>query len=294
MDARIRRHTRRLRFSANAFLAVANVVYMLLAMSVLTLAGCFPLLLAFVLVPDFGFYPLLLAAAALCAPGIAASFAIFRDHPVFQTSSRSDALSALADADSDADGDADSDAGNNADSDVDNGLPDWIAPTYVRSDVSVAVFRPYARAYVRLFWRALIVGVTFGMIEFVALYDAQLLMQVSWGQLLVPMLLVVAVISVEAELLALNLVVEFPKARWGALLRNGYLFCVRRMLMLIVNLACLGVYGWGVMRSPILVAVLATGVLAFVVWAGVRWQSQPLALAMARESGDRRLVALYE
>lgn len=302
MDVRIRRRTRKPHFSANAFLAVANVVYMLLAMSVLTLAGCFPLLLALVLVPDFGFYPLLLAAAALCAPGIAASFAIFRDHPVFQTSSRSDALSALADAGNDPDSDANSgpgsdansDAGNNANSDVDNGLPDWIASAYVRSDVSVAVFRPYARAYVRLFWRALIVGVTFGVIEFVALYDAQLLMQVSWGQLLVPMLLVVAVISVEAELLTLNLVVEFPKARWSALLRNGYLFSVRRVLMLVVNLACLGVYTWGLTRSPILVATLATGVLIFVVWAGVRWQSQPLALAMARESGDRRLVALYE
>ena len=298
MDARIRRRMRKPHFSANAFLAVANVVYMLLAMLVLTLAGCFPLLLAFVFVPDFGFYPLFLAAAALCAPGIAASFAIFRDHPVFQTSSRSDALSALADAASDVDskagGDANSDAGNNAVSAADSGLPDWIASAYVRSDVSVAVFRPYVRAYVRLFWRALIVGVTFGVIEFVALYDAQLLMQVGWGQLLVPMLLVVAVVSAEAELLALNLVVEFPKARWGALLRNGYLFSVRRVLMLVVNLACLGVYTWGLTRSPILVATLATGVLIFVVWAGVRWQSQPLALAMARESGDRRLVALYE
>lgn len=270
MGARMRRP----HFSADVFLTVANVVYLLLAMSVLTVAGCAPLALAFVLAPGVWFYPLLLAGWALSAPGIAAAFAIFRDHPVFQTSSRRDALSALDDAAV--------------------GLPEWIAAPYVPSDVAVAVFRPYARAYLRLFPRALAVGVTFGMIEFLALYDAQLLMQVGWGQLLVPLMLVVAVISVEAELVALNLMVEFPQSKWRSLLRNGYLFGLRRLVMFIVNVAVVAVYCWGLTRSPILVAVLATGVLSFIVWAGVRWQSQPLALAMAREVRDRHLVALYE
>lgn len=255
------------------FLTVANVVYLLLAMSVLTLIGCLPLVLAVIFVPGLSFYPLLLAAVALSAPGIAASFAIFRDHPVFMTSAHKDALNALADAEAE--------------------LPDWIADEYVPSDTSVAVFRPYCRAYRRVGLRALAVGVTFAVIEFLALYNAQLLMQVAWGQLLVPVMFVIAGLSVEAELVALNLVVEFPKAKWLSTIRNGYLFSVRRFLMLVVNIACLAVYIWGFTASPILVAVLATGVLAFVLWASVRWQSQPLALAMAREAGDHHLVELY-
>ena len=262
------------RFSSNTFLTVTNVVYLLLAMSLLTMLGCLPLVLALVLVPGAGgAYPLFLFAGALSAPGVAASFAMFRDHPVFLTSSRRSAMEALAKA---------------------TGLPDWIAAPYVSPDVSVAVFRPYFAAYRRVAPRALAVGLTFGAIEFLALYDAQLLMQVAWGQLLVPAMAVVAVISVEAEFIALNLVVEFPKAKWRSLLRNGYLLSVRRFVMLVVNVACLGVYAWGLVHSPILVGVLATGVLAFVLWAGVRWQSRPLALAMARESRDRNLIALYD
>lgn len=420
MTARITRP----HFSANAFLTVANVVYLLLAMSILTLIGCLPLILAFVFAPGLGFYPLYLIAAALSAPGIAASFAMFRDHPVFLTSARRDALTALAEShaassttthvvsttaahdasataahavsttttstaavhdastaaastteahdasataayltaspsgsglSSTATAAAPSDSGisstdptaSPSDSGLfstnsavslsgsglsstdpaaapsDSGLsstgsaafpsgsaslpgsgfvpndacpwlPDWIAAPYVPSDVSVAVFRPYFVAYRRVALRALAVGFTFSLIEFLALYDAQLLIQVTWGQFLVPAMFVLAVISVEAELVALNLVVEFPKAKWRSLLRNGYLCGVRRFVMLIVNIACLGVYVWGLTRSPILVGVLATGVLAFVLWAGVRWQSRPLALAMARESDDRHLISLYD
>lgn len=306
---------KRPRFSSNTFLTVANVVYLLLAMSLLTLLGCLPLVLALALVPALvpgagAAYPLFLFAGALSAPGVAASFAMFRDHPVFLTSARRDAMETLAKAyQSGASGAGEGDSGEGyprsacaaADGDCERDcgrarawLPDWIAAPYVSPDVSVAVFRPYLAAYRRVAPRALAVGLTFGVIEFLALYDAQLLMQVAWGQLLVPAMAVVAVISVEAELIALNLVVEFPKAKWRSLLRNGYLLSVRRFIMLVVNVACLGVYAWGLAHSPILVGVLATGVLAFVLWAGVRWQSRPLALAMARESRDRNLIALYD
>lgn len=292
---------KRPRFSSNTFLTVANVVYVLLAMSLLTLLGCLPLVLAAVFVPDIRSYPVLLLAGALSAPGVAASFAMFRDHPVFLTSARRDALEALEKEHESHEAGSVGAASRSvrvcADGRCDGGcpwLPDWIAAPYVPSDVSVAVFRPYLAAYRRVAARSLAVGMTFGVIEFLALYDAQLLIQVSWGRLFVPAMVVVAAISVEAELVALNLVVEFPKAKWRSLMRNGYLMGVRRFLMLVVNVACLGVYGWGLGRSPILVGLLATGVLVFVLWAGVRWQSQPLALAMARESHDRALVALYD
>ncbi|RSX53567.1 hypothetical protein D2E25_0890 [Bifidobacterium goeldii] len=267
-------HPRRPHITADAFLTVANVVYLVLAMSLLTLAGCLPLVLAVIFAPSTAFYPLWIAAAALSAPGVAASFAIFRDHPVFMPAARRDALNVIESSGA--------------------ALPDWIAATYVPSDVSVAVFRPYGRAYRRLFRRALTVGAIMCTVEFALLYDAQLLMQVAWGQLLVPMLLVLAAYNPFAMMMVLHIAVEFPQARLRALLRNGWMMTIRRPYMLLVNVAVAVVYAWGLTISPILVAVLATGVAAFVVWAGLRWQSQPLALAMARESGDRRLVALYE
>lgn len=54
--------------SPDTFLTVANVVYLLLAMSALTLLGCLPMLLAIVFAADPSAYPLYLAAAALSAP----------------------------------------------------------------------------------------------------------------------------------------------------------------------------------------------------------------------------------
>ena len=216
--------------SPDTFLTVANVVYLLLAMSALTLLGCLPMLLAIVFAADPSAYPLYLAAAALSAPGIAASFAVFRDHPVFMTTPRREALAVLAESGT--------------------ALPDWIAAPYVPSDTSVAVFRPWFRAYRRVGLRALMIGVTFAVIGFLALYNAQLLMQVAWGQLLVPALLVIAVITVEASLVVLHLTVEFPKAKWLSLVRNGYRLLCGMGRRAVAVAAVDGGDGPGIRRQP--------------------------------------------
>ena len=54
--------------------------------------------------------------------------------------------------------------------------------------------------------------------------------------------------------------------------------------------------GWvflGLMRSPILVALLATGLIWYMAWAAVRWQAEPFVRQMARESGDPGVQATY-
>ncbi|KJY50637.1 Uncharacterized protein JF70_13360 [Bifidobacterium mellis] len=87
--------------------------------------------------------------------------------------------------------------------------------------------------------------------------------------------------------------VEYPRARIRKVLVNGLLLSVRRWYMLVLSLAVLAGYSWGLMRSPILVALLATGLIWYMAWAAVRWQVEPFVRQMARESGDPGVQATY-
>ena len=70
-----------------AFFPIVDAVYVMLALSVCVLAGCVPLLVAcFLPLPVAETYPWTCVALALSAPGIAAAFAIYRDHPVLRPS----------------------------------------------------------------------------------------------------------------------------------------------------------------------------------------------------------------
>ena len=86
---------------------------------------------------------------------------------------------------------------------------------------------------------------------------------------------------------------EYPRARIRKVLVNGLLLSVRRWYMLVLSLAVLAGYSWGLMRSPILVALLATGLIWYMAWAAVRWQAEPFVRQMARESGEPGVQATY-
>ncbi|MBM6700024.1 hypothetical protein H7U32_06850 [Bifidobacterium pullorum subsp. saeculare] len=255
-----------------------NAIYVLLASSVCAVAGCLPLLAAWALVPGFDWYLPFCLAGALSAPGVAALFAVFRDHPAL----RPEAWPILAGRGS----------GRRPERPDDERRPDWIAAPYVPADVDVAVFRPYWRAYVRLFARSLRLGVPAFALVAVLCYDMQLLLQVAWGALLIPVALVLAVMAVATLVVALCLTVAYPKATWVALVRNGVVLAVRRLPMTAVGMLALLAYGYGLAHSPFLVLTLATGPVAYLVWAGARWQAQPLAAALApRPRGPEPMVS---
>ena len=66
-----------------AFFPIVDAVYVMLALSVCVLMGCASLLVVcFLPFPVAETCPWLCVALALSAPGIAAAFAIYRDHPV--------------------------------------------------------------------------------------------------------------------------------------------------------------------------------------------------------------------
>jgi uncharacterized membrane protein YesL len=263
------RHT----FDASVFISVANVVYVLLAVSLLTLAGCMPLILTLLFVSGTLLYPIALLGVVLSVPAIAAAFAMFRSHRIFLSSVRRKALSAFE--------------GHGRE------LPAWIAPPYVHQDADAAIIRPYLRSYRRLFVPALAIALVCASIEFLIALDARLLLQLRWGVLLLPLFVFLAVLIVESGLVALALRVEFPKATWKALVRNACVIPIRRFLPTVGNVLFMVAYMWSAHQLPVLSLVLGTGPLLLVLWAGVRWQIQPLALKMAEESNDAFVIALY-
>lgn len=273
--------------------SIVNALYVLLASSACAVIGCLPLMAAWVLVPGIDWYLPFCLAGAASAPGVAALFAIFRDHPALRPEVFAPLISRghghgrgaakLEPSSQSAQGGSSHmtmpDVPDAADS-----RPDWIAAPYVPDDVDVAMFRPYCRAYRRLFVRSLRLSIPAFALVTVLCYDVQLLLQVSWGALLIPVALVLAVMTVMALLVAVCLTVEYPKATWTALMRNGVLLSVRRLPMTVIDLLALAVYGYGLAHSPFLVLTLATGLTAYLIWAGVRWQIQPLAVALTRQS----------
>ena len=258
------------------FTTVANSVYLMLMAGWLTLIGVLPFsILLFLRVP-VSYYPTYALALALSAPGFAALFAVFRDQPTFM--SRDAALRSKLVQDYAADP---------------SFPPDWIAAPYVPSDRSVAIVRPYFRAYAKLFLRALSVGVPFGLVLFAFGYDIQLSQQFSWGAFLMPVCVVVMAIALQAYFVGLVIIVEYPKAKWLSVMKSAVLLSIRRFVALLIALVVMVGFFCGAMWNPLLVLLLGTGLASYVEYSAARWQAQILFEQMARESGDKRIRDMY-
>ena len=88
--------------------------------------------------------------------------------------------------------------------------------------------------------------------------------------------------------------VEYPKARWLIVLRNGLMLSVRSIYIVPLGWLVVIGYWWGLAQKPIIVALLATGITAYIVWGVARWQSDRLMVAMAQETGDPSIIAMYQ
>ncbi|WEV72618.1 hypothetical protein [Bifidobacterium sp. ESL0790] len=255
-----------------AFGVVGNNVYVLLMAGWCIFIGISPLIVMWLVVHDISYYPSLTLALALSSPGIAAAFALFRDQPTLFGR-----------------------AGKRKVQMVDHGykLPDWIAGPYVGSDQTAACIRPYFRAYVRLFPRAILQGAIYGFFIFSFSYSMQIMMQINLGAMMVPILSVCILFLIQALLVSLILIVEYPYAKWYAVVKNGVLLSVRRLYMIVVDAVAVIGYFWGMASYPILTGLMFTGIIWYIIWASARWQADVLFEALARQSGDEKLVELY-
>ena len=259
-----------------ALLGITNSIAVVLGAGCCSLLGMLPLAAVLIFLRDPQYYPTYLLAAVLSAPGLAALFAIYRDHPGLSSASARARRQAL-------------------DSMTERGyaLPDWIAKPYVDPGTVCGFFRAYWRAYMVLALRSWGTWLPLGIVAFALIYDLQIASQISWGQIMLFPILVCLLLLVQTGLVSLVLLVEYPRARIRKVLVNGLLLSVRRWYMLVLSLAVLAGYVWGLMRSPILVALLATGLIWYLIWAAVRWQTDPFFRQMSRESGDPGIEAMY-
>lgn len=256
----------------HAFGLIAGGVYVLLMAGWCIFVGIIPLIAIWVVVQDVDYYPALTLALVLSSPGIAAGFALFRDQPTLfgRASKRRVRM-------------------------FDEGYrpPDWIAGPYVPPDDSAACIRPYFRAFIRLLPRAIAQGAIYGFFIFTFSYSMQIMVKLGFGALMVPMLCVCIVFLIQSLLVSLVLVVEYPHAKWYAIVKNGVLLSARRIYMIVISGIAVVGYFWGMASSPIITGLLFTGVIWYVVWASARWQADVLFEALARESDDKKLIELY-
>lgn len=267
-------------FQADAFMHIVNSVTVMILSGICCLIGSLPLVIVMLMVNDLAYWPLYFAAAAISSPSVAALYAMFRDHPALLARGSRVRVKRFMEAENDAEH---------------HGFPpDWIAGLYVRQDVAVAMFRPYFQAYARLFARALAVGVTCCVIGFAFTYNILLFSQLSWGVYVTPALAVCLVFLFAAFSIAMVLIVEYPKAKYWSVMRNAVLLCIRRVYILLIAVVAIVAYGYGLFHWALPMMVFGTGVLWYLIWGASRWQAQRLFTQMAKESGDPRIVELYE
>lgn len=255
---------------------IANTLMVIIEASLCLIVGALPLVVVAFAVNDFDYWALYIVAAALSMPGIAALFAIFRDQPTLLSMNASVRTQVWLDNESDPDF-----------------PPEWIAAPYVYPDASVMFIKSYFKAYARLFKRSLGIGVFYWFLVFCFGYDILIVLQLSWGGFIVPMLVICILVALQSMMVSLVLAVEYPKAKYVQLLKNGFLLSVRRLPVLLLTLVALGGYAWALFTWTIPVLVFASGIAAYVVWACANWQASVLFSSMAMESGDKRIIDMY-
>ncbi|AHJ22591.1 hypothetical protein B689b_0528 [Bifidobacterium breve 689b] len=255
---------------------IANTLMVIIEASLCLIVGTLPLVVVAFAVNDFDYWALYIVAAALSMPGIAALFAIFRDQPTLLSMNASVRTQVWLDNESDPDF-----------------PPEWIAAPYVYPDASVMFIKSYFKAYARLFKRSLGIGVFYWFLVFCFGYDILIVLQLSWGGFIVPMLVICILMALQSMMVSLVLAVEYPKAKYVQLLKNGFLLSVRRLPVLLLTLVALGGYAWALFTWTIPVLVFASGIAAYVVWACANWQASVLFSSMAMESGDKRIIDMY-
>jgi hypothetical protein len=220
--------------------------------------SCLPLLAMLVLPSDpLRAFPAILLGAFLSSPGLAATFAAFRDMSAFQVGPGS-----LHDEFSDS--------------------PAMADPYWGEEDRSV--FRPFVTAWKKLAGRALAVSALPVGLALVLGVDVVWAMAESsvpgaWGGMLAPLLVVLAAFCVTVWMVALVLVAELAGGSWWAIVRAAGACAARRWYLSLFSLAVLVVYCGGVILQPLLVLVLASSLALYLIWANSRWSALPVLRA---------------
>lgn len=142
---------------------------------------------------------------------------------------------------------------------------DAIARPYWSEAEDTRILRPYLRAYMRLLRRTLRASASFGAVIAMLLIAclASLRLLPTVGETVAAAVLAVTAYMVLANVVSLALIVELPRARTTAVLKNGLLLAARRPWPAALSLLVLGVYGYALLQWPFLVLIFGTSLVLF-------------------------------
>lgn len=160
---------------------------------------------------------------------------------------------------------------------------DAIAAPYWQEAEDTRVIRPYFRTYIRLFRRSLAVSVLMGGTAGALAVAALALMAAGAPLPVAVTLFALAAYALLAHVVALDLVVEFPRARTLALTRQSLFLLARSWPLAALELLILAGYAYALVSWPWVVLLLAQGLVLFFLHGCVQAIATPVRDLMIRE-----------
>ena len=254
---------------AQRFNDISRVLIAFLLLDLALLITMLPWNVVMLLTDGFAALPLpTIAAIAACAwclsaPGLAAAFAAYRDAATMRS--------------------GEYDAKRNRRNRLYRSI-DAIADPYWSEAEDHRTLRPYVRSYLRLAAKTFTLSTLYAapMALLAAAACAALAVNTAMSAIAIALLAFTTV----AHLVSLNAMVEFPNARYAALMRTGFVFAARRCLFTILALAILALYVWTLLHWPWMILLFGTGLMFFFLYHAIEHITRPVLDQMiAEESG---------
>ncbi|PPF43633.1 ferredoxin-NADPH reductase [Pseudoclavibacter sp. AY1F1] len=136
------------------------------------------------------------------------------------------------------------------------------------------VIRSFIRGVRRTWKRALVISAVTSAVVTVALVDVFVLVPTGIGVLLVPLLVVVAILTLATAAVTLVAITQVEDTRLLVLVRASLVLSVRRWPMTFASFAIVAVQAAVLTAAPAIAIGLTTAACLYVVWAGGRYTLQ--------------------
>ena len=249
------------RTPGSVWLQIGDFLFGVIRLNAAIAVSCLPLVVALVAPADpLSSFPVVLFGAFLSSPGIAATFAAFRDMPAFEIGPE-----ALRDGFS---------------------TSSVSAPAHWEEG-DTAVFRPFLRAWRSLAVRSLAVAaLPLGLALVLGVDGVWAANRVddlgTMGGGVAAMLAVLVVFCLSVWLIALVFVTELRGGTWHVVVRAAAACAARKWYLSLFSVVVLSVLVGGLMLQPILVLVLAASLAFYLMWANARWSALPVLRSTAK------------
>ena len=230
-------------------IALVRFVFAVVRLNLCLLIVQFPLVFyCFGAIDPWRSSPTLVACLWLALPGLAAAFACFRDCSDFRFLEKSATIE---------------DQRNST-------------VSYWRPGEEESIFKPFFRTWWLLLVKVLVsgfpwcCGIVLITFEIVVLYANRAML------MLLPVLIVIDIILIAALISTLQLLVEYPKSSYKALLRGGLFLLLKSWYLAPINIFILWLWIEGMIRQPLIVPMILASVILFAMWGNGQWGMRPV------------------